>query len=196
MASPAASEVYIIDASDRYHAVKTLWREIGLPPFDGKAVAVKANFNSDDPFPATTHPDMLEAVLGQIRDAGAGTVRLGERSGMGETRAVLENRGAVDVAARSGAEVTVLDGLPPRVVGGNPAGRSPLGARVSGRPALPGGRCGGPDLLLEDPPVRRARLPLPEEPGGGRCRERPGGRLQLHGGTACLDAPAQDDRRD
>ncbi len=113
MASPAASEVYIIDASDRYHAVEALWHEIGLPSFDGKTVAVKANFNSDDPFPATTHPDMLEAILGQVRDAGAGTVRLGERSGMGETRAVLKNRGAADVAARSGAEVTALDDLPP-----------------------------------------------------------------------------------
>ncbi|HOI57674.1 MULTISPECIES: DUF362 domain-containing protein [unclassified Methanoculleus] len=113
MASPAASEVYIIDASDRYRAIEALWHEIGPLPLDGKTVAVKANFNSDDPFPATTHPDMLEAVLGQVRAAGAGTVRLGERSGMGETRAVLKNRGAVDVAARTGAEVVALDGLPP-----------------------------------------------------------------------------------
>ena len=113
MASPAASEVYIIDASDRYHAVKTLWHEVGPPSLDGKDVAVKANFNSDDPFPATTHPDTLEAILGQVRDAGARTIRLGERSGMGETRAVLKNRGAVGIAARMGAEVVALDGLPP-----------------------------------------------------------------------------------
>ena len=113
MASPAASEVYIIDASDRYHAVKTLWHEVGPPSLDGKDVAVKANFNSDDPFPATTHPDTLEAILGQVRDAGARTIRLGERSGMGETRAVLKNRGAVGIAARVGAEVVALDDLPP-----------------------------------------------------------------------------------
>ncbi|MDD3933868.1 MAG: DUF362 domain-containing protein [Methanoculleus sp.] len=113
MASPAASEVYIIDASDRYHAVKTLWHEVGPPSLDGKDVAVKANFNSDDPFPATTHPDTLEAILGQVRDAGARTIRLGERSGMGETRAVLKNRGAVGIAARMGAEVVALDDLPP-----------------------------------------------------------------------------------
>lgn len=113
MASPAASEVYVIDASDRYHAVETLWHEIGLPPLDDGTVAVKANFNSDDPFPATTHPVMLEAIFRRIRDAGARTVRLGERSGMGETRAVLKNRGAAAAAARAGAEVTVLDDLPP-----------------------------------------------------------------------------------
>lgn len=113
MASPAASEVYVIDASDRNHAIETLWHEVGPPAFDGKDVAVKANFNSDDPFPATTHPDTLEAILGLALDAGARTIRLGERSGMGETRAVLKNRGAVGVAARVGAEVVALDDLPP-----------------------------------------------------------------------------------
>lgn len=113
MASPAASEVYVVDASDRYHAVEALWGEVGPPSLDGKDVAVKANFNSDDPFPATTHPETLEAILGRIRDAGARRVRLGERSGMGETRAVLKNRGAAEIAARAGAEAVALDGLPP-----------------------------------------------------------------------------------
>ena len=114
MASPAASEVYIIDASDRDHAVRTLWSEAGPASLDGKSVAVKANFNSDDPFPATTHPAMLEALLGRVRDAGARSIVLGERSGMGKTRVVLENRGAAGVAARAGVEVAVLDELGPR----------------------------------------------------------------------------------
>ena len=112
MASPAASEVYVVDASDRYHAIETLWHEVGPPSLEDEDVAVKANFNSDDPFPATTHPDTLEAILEQVRDAGARRVRLGERSGMGDTRAVLMNRGAVERANRVGAEVVVLDGLP------------------------------------------------------------------------------------
>ncbi len=112
MASPAAAEVYVIDASDRSHAIETLWHEVNLPLFTGKGVAVKANFNSDDPFPATTHPDTLEAIFGLALDAGARTIRLGERSGMGKTRAVLKNRGAAGVAARVGADVVTLDDLP------------------------------------------------------------------------------------
>lgn len=112
MASPAASEVYVVDASDRHHAIETLWHEIDLPSLDGKAVSVKANFNSDDPFPATTHPDMLEAILARVRSDGARSIVLGERSGMGETALVLRNRGATAIAARMGAEVAVLDSLP------------------------------------------------------------------------------------
>ena len=111
MASPAVSEVYVTDASDRYHAVQLLWGEVA-PPLEGREVAVKANFNSDDPFPATTHPDTLEAILGEIADAGARRVRIAERSGMGETEVVLARRGVTGVAERAGAEVVVLDDLP------------------------------------------------------------------------------------
>ncbi|NLA38249.1 MAG: DUF362 domain-containing protein [Methanomicrobiales archaeon] len=111
MASPAASVVYIVDASDRYHAVRALWRE-AAPSLEGREVVVKANFNSDDPFPATTHPDTLEAISGEILDAGARRLRIAERSGMGETETVLARRGVKRVAERMGAEVVVLDALP------------------------------------------------------------------------------------
>ncbi|NLZ29393.1 MAG: DUF362 domain-containing protein [Methanomicrobiales archaeon] len=112
MASPAASEVYVVDASDRYHAVEALWHEVAPPSLEGMEVAVKANFNSDDPFPASTHPETLEAIFGQIRGAGARRVRLGERSGMGETLTVLMNRGVTRIAEQAGAEVVALDALP------------------------------------------------------------------------------------
>ena len=180
MASPAASEVYIIDASDRSHAVRALWREIGPLPLDGKTVSVKANFNSDDPFPATTHPDMLEAILGQVRDAGAGSIALSaSEAGMGTAR-VLKNRGPPDVAARVGGG----DGARLCFLRRMEAIRWTASLERGGRTALPGGRCGGPDLLPEDAPVRRPCLPLPEKHGrGGGGRNR--GRLQLHD-RACI----------
>lgn len=112
MASPAASEVYVVDASDRHQAVETLWHEVGPLSFDKGEVAVKANFNSGDPFPATTHPDTLEAIFGQVRDAGASKIRLGERSGMGDTLDVLTNLGIIEMAKRMDTEVVALDDLP------------------------------------------------------------------------------------
>ncbi|WP_243668580.1 DUF362 domain-containing protein [Methanoculleus chikugoensis] len=198
MASPpAASEVYVIDASDRSHAVEALWREIDLSSLDGKAVAVKANFNSDDPFPpATTHPDMLEAILSQVRDAGARSVVLGERSGMGKTARVLKNRGgaAGGVAARVGAEVRVLDSLP--VEGWEaipPDGlhweRGFLVARLF-REA---------DAVVQTCCLKTHRfgghvsLSLKNTVGAVAARN-PGGRLQLHGGAAFVAAPEEDGR--
>src|SRR5206468_1145238 len=72
-------------------------------------VAVKANFNSEDAFPASTHPDTLAALFATLKARRAGALTLAERSGMGDTRRVLERTGAADVAKKAGARVIVLD---------------------------------------------------------------------------------------
>jgi uncharacterized protein (DUF362 family) len=77
--------------------------------FSGQRVAVKANFNSADPFPASTHPETLAALFDAVRD-GADVV-LAERSGMGDTRTVLEETGVLDLADAKGVDVVVLDDL-------------------------------------------------------------------------------------
>src|SRR5262245_41406546 len=56
---------------------------------DGRAVAIKANFNSGDAFPASTHPATLRALLGTLKSRRATELTLAERSGMGDTRNVL-----------------------------------------------------------------------------------------------------------
>jgi len=72
-------------------------------------VALKANYNSTDPFPASTHPDTLAALVRAIQAAGASTVTLAERSGMGDTRRVLEERGVLRLASDLGFHAVVLD---------------------------------------------------------------------------------------
>jgi uncharacterized protein (DUF362 family) len=53
-------------------------------------VALKANFNSADPFPASTHLDTLRAIVQTLKNAGASGITLAERSGMGDTEQVLK----------------------------------------------------------------------------------------------------------
>jgi uncharacterized protein (DUF362 family) len=77
--------------------------------FSGKRVAVKANFNSGDPFPASTHPETLAALFDAVRE-GAEVV-LAERSGMGDTSTVLEEIGVRDLAGEKGVDVVLLDDL-------------------------------------------------------------------------------------
>jgi uncharacterized protein (DUF362 family) len=72
-------------------------------------VAVKANFNSADAFPASTHPETLKALLDGLRGRRADGLVLGERSGMGDTRRVLHETGAADVVKAAGGRVVVLD---------------------------------------------------------------------------------------
>jgi uncharacterized protein (DUF362 family) len=74
-------------------------------------VALKANFNSADFFPASTHPDTLRAIVENLKYAKVGDVTLAERSGMDNTRRVLEYAGVFDLSEKLGFKAVVLDEL-------------------------------------------------------------------------------------
>lgn len=105
------ARVVLVKTDDRAAGVARAMAGFDLSGFSGASVAVKANYNSADPFPASTHPDTLRAVTQGLRDAGAGPVTLVERSGMGDTVRVLKAMGVHDVAREVGFEVVVMDGL-------------------------------------------------------------------------------------
>ncbi|HTS82042.1 MAG TPA: DUF362 domain-containing protein [Myxococcaceae bacterium] len=108
----ARARVVVVKTDDRAAGVARAVDLLGLDGFGGAEVFLKANYNSSDSTPGSTHPDVLAALLAALRRKGAGPVTLGERSGMGETRSVLRTRGALEIATRFGARVLVLDELP------------------------------------------------------------------------------------
>jgi uncharacterized protein (DUF362 family) len=77
--------------------------------FEGKSVALKANFNSADPFPASTHLDTLAALVSGLKDSGTRRIVLAERSGMGNTKDVLDRMGVISLSQKLGFDVVVLD---------------------------------------------------------------------------------------
>jgi uncharacterized protein (DUF362 family) len=109
--NPDRSRVFLADASDRAMGIKRLFEEFDLAT-DG-TVALKANYNSDDPFPATTHPETLE-VLAEFLQGVSGKIVMAERSGMGGTSSVLKNRGVLDLSSRLGFELVDLDSVGPK----------------------------------------------------------------------------------
>jgi uncharacterized protein (DUF362 family) len=102
-------EVFILKTSDRAAGVPKLLSRFNIADYSGKQVALKANFNSADPFPASTHLDTLRAIVETLKVARADGITLAERSGMGDTREVLEQMGVFSLAKTLGFEVTVLD---------------------------------------------------------------------------------------
>jgi uncharacterized protein (DUF362 family) len=84
------SEVFILKTTDTVTGVPALLNKFGLDEYSGKQVALKANFNSADPFPASTHLDTLRAIVQTLKNAGASGITLAERSGMGDTEQVLK----------------------------------------------------------------------------------------------------------
>jgi len=111
--SPKMSEVFMVTSQDRVTAIRNLLREFNLADSKGAMVALKANYNSGDPFPASTHIDTLRAIVQGLNGAGATRIVLAERSGMGDTRQVLEDNRVFTLSKEVGFEVTVLDDLPP-----------------------------------------------------------------------------------
>ena len=88
-------EVFVLKTVDRAKGVPLLLNKFDLGSYSGKQVAIKANFNSADPFPASTHLDTLRAIVEILKAAGAGGLTLAERSGMGDTAQVLEQMGVL-----------------------------------------------------------------------------------------------------
>jgi len=109
MTESRAGEVFLVKTSDREDGIRGLLSRLDLDDFSRKAVALKANFNSGDPFPASTHLDTLGTLVKVLREAGVGDLTLTERSGMGDTRRVLEQLGVFDLSEKLGFRVIVLD---------------------------------------------------------------------------------------
>lgn len=107
----SGKEVFIIKTSDRAMGIRKLMSRFRLGEYAGGNVALKANFNSADPFPASTHLDTLQAIIGVLKEAHANGLTLAERSGMGETRRVLEYLGVFKLMEKLGFKVVVLDEL-------------------------------------------------------------------------------------
>ncbi len=105
------AEVYIVNASDRAKAVRKVFRECILSKLRGTTVAIKANYNSADPFPASTHIDTLRALVNTVLREKTTHVTLAERSGMGDTKDVLTRCGVFALAEELGFEVLPLDTL-------------------------------------------------------------------------------------
>jgi len=109
MAMGSTADVYIISASDRLKAVELVFRECNISTFKGTTVAIKANYNSADPFPASTHIDTLRALVSTVLRENAMHITLAERSGMGVTEDVLTERGVFSLADEMDFDVLVLD---------------------------------------------------------------------------------------
>lgn len=107
------TKVVIMKTGDRLTGIRAAMREFDLRSFKGASVAIKANYNSADPFPASTHPDTLDAILHELREIRTGSIVLAERSGMGKTDTVIDTMGARKICEKHMAGVVIMDDLGP-----------------------------------------------------------------------------------
>jgi uncharacterized protein (DUF362 family) len=103
--------IAFVRTRDRGEGVRRAISLLGENRVSGKKVFLKPNFNSDDPAPASTHPDTLRAMVTSLQEMGAGSITVADRSGMGETHRVMENLGVYDLGNELGFDTLAFDEL-------------------------------------------------------------------------------------
>lgn len=101
--------VFMIKTDKRAEGIETLLENYDLTGFQGKNIALKANFNSADPFPASSHPETVQTLVKSIKNHRPSNIILAERSGMGNTREVLEKMKIMELGKKEDFDVRILD---------------------------------------------------------------------------------------
>ena len=105
------SRVALVKTPSRNDGVRQALALFGVPDVAGKQLFLKPNFNSADPAPGSTHPDVLRTVIAALQEGKPSHIVVGDRSGMGNTRQVMDQAGVFGMAQELGFEALVLDEL-------------------------------------------------------------------------------------
>jgi uncharacterized protein (DUF362 family) len=104
------SRIAFVKSSDRVKGIGQAIDLLGLN-IKQKEFLIKPNFNSADETPGSTHIDTLSALIGKLRNAGAQKLTIGDRSGMGVTGDVFENKQIFKLAREQKIDTLVFDDL-------------------------------------------------------------------------------------
>jgi len=106
MDNSSKSKVSFVNTEDRKTGVASAIKSLEINPVKNKDVLIKPNFNTADHVPGSTHNDTLVALIEEVWQMGAKTVRLGERS-YPLTREVMAQKGILPLLTK--LEVGVVD---------------------------------------------------------------------------------------
>jgi len=106
-----SAKVSFVKTRDRSKGLRKAIDLLDFNPIGGKKVFLKPNFNSADPTPGSTHLGVLRSLIVKLKEMGAKATTIGDRSGMGNTRHVMETIGVFKLAAELGFDTIVFDEL-------------------------------------------------------------------------------------
>lgn len=110
--NPTSAKVAFIKTSNRSEGVKRAIELLNFKDeFKDKNLFIKPNFNSADETPGSTHNDILQAAMDELRSLKAKEFTIGDRSGMGDTRAVMKDKDIFALAKDSKAKTIIFDDL-------------------------------------------------------------------------------------
>lgn len=103
------TKIALISTPDRASGVHMALDLLGENPVNGQDVILKPNFNSADPPPGSTGLDTLRSLILKLRDMGAASITVAERSGPPDTQEVMEEIGVVELSKEMDFSLVNLD---------------------------------------------------------------------------------------
>ena len=106
------TKIAIISTKDRIYGVNKSFELLGINPVKDKDVIFKPNFNTADAPPASSSMETIKQMIIKIKEMGAKSITLAERSGPAVTEEVLQEKGVYELAKELDFKVVDLSVAP------------------------------------------------------------------------------------
>ena len=106
------TKVAVISTNDRVYGVNKSLELLGLNPAKDKDVIFKPNFNTADPPPASSSMETIKQLIIKLKEMGAKSITIAERSGPAKTSDVFEKKGLNALAKDLGFHIVDLTAVP------------------------------------------------------------------------------------
>jgi len=106
------TKIAVISTKDRIYGVNKSFELLGINPVKDKHVIFKPNFNTADPPPASSDMDTVKQMIIKIKEMGAKSITLAERSGPAVTEEVFKEKGVYNLAEELDFKVVDLSVAP------------------------------------------------------------------------------------
>ncbi len=106
------TKVAVISTKDRVYGVNKSLELLGINPVKDKNVIFKPNFNTADPFPASSSMETVKHFIIKLKEMGAKTIIVAERSGPAKTAETFKKKGLFELAKELDFKIVDLTDIP------------------------------------------------------------------------------------
>ncbi|MFX0043573.1 MAG: DUF362 domain-containing protein, partial [Candidatus Hodarchaeota archaeon] len=92
------TKISVVSTKDRIYGVNKSLELLGINPVKDKNIILKPNFNTADPPPASSSMNTIKQLIVKLKEMGAKSITVAERSGPANTAKVFEKKGLYTLA--------------------------------------------------------------------------------------------------
>lgn len=117
------TKLAVISTKDRIYGVNKSFELLKVNPFRNKNIIFKPNFNTADPPPASSSMETVRQIIIKLKELGANTITLAERSGPADTHETFKKKRLYTLAEELDFKIVDLTACPKEdFILKNPAG--------------------------------------------------------------------------